>query len=54
MLITDRRNTVLLITLRRPEKRNSLHPDLIRGLSKTLGQADNDPSLSVVVLTGAL
>jgi len=53
MLITDRRNAVLLITLRRPEKRNSLHPNLIRGLSKTLGQADNDPSLSVVVLTGA-
>ena len=53
MLQTDRRGAVLLCTLDRPEKRNSLHPDLIRELSNTLTQAGRDPSLSVVVLTGA-
>lgn len=53
MLRTDRRDAVLLCTLNRPEKRNSLHPELIRQLSTTLMQAGRDASLSVVVLTGA-
>ena len=29
MLIFERRDAVLLVTLNRPEKRNALHPDLI-------------------------
>ncbi len=53
MLIVERRNAVLLITLNRPEKRNSLDPDLIRDLAQTFTQTENDESVSVVVITGA-
>src|ERR1041385_1444827 len=53
MLIIERRNAFLLLTLNRPEKRNSLHPDLIGELAQTLTQTEQDASLRVVVLTGA-
>jgi enoyl-CoA hydratase/carnithine racemase len=53
MLSTERRNAVLLITLNRPEKRNSLHPDLIRELGQTLTQTQSDETLNAVVITGA-
>jgi enoyl-CoA hydratase/carnithine racemase len=53
MLTIERRNAVLLATLCRPEKRNSLHPDLIRVLSDALARTESDESLRVVVLTGA-
>ncbi len=53
MLIVERRNSVLLITLNRPEKRNSLHPDLIRELAHTLTQTETDETLYAVVITGA-
>jgi enoyl-CoA hydratase/carnithine racemase len=53
MLRTDRRDPVLLCTIDRPEKRNALHPDLIRELSDTLKGVETDASLRVVVLTGA-
>lgn len=53
MLRVERRDAILLVTLERREKRNALHPDLIRSLSETLDRATADPSLAVVVLTGA-
>ncbi|HYN25296.1 MAG TPA: enoyl-CoA hydratase/isomerase family protein [Pyrinomonadaceae bacterium] len=53
MLIVERRNSVLLITLNRPEKRNSLHPDLIRELAQALTQTETDETLNAVVITGA-
>jgi len=53
MLIAERRDDVLLLTLNRPEKRNSLHPDLIRDLAQTLTQTANDKAVGVVVITGA-
>ncbi len=53
MLIIERRNAVLLITLNRPEKRNSLDPNLISLLAKTLTETRDDESLNVVVITGA-
>jgi enoyl-CoA hydratase/carnithine racemase len=53
MFTIERKNAVLLATLCRPEKRNSLHPDLIHGLSDALARADHDESLRIVVLTGA-
>ena len=53
MLSTERRDTVLLITLDRPEKRNALHPEMIRALSSALAQVEQDRSLGVVVITGA-
>lgn len=53
MLSTERRNTVELITLHRPEKRNALHPDLIAQLAAALQAIDADDGIRVVVLTGA-
>jgi enoyl-CoA hydratase len=53
MLTIERQNPILLITLNRPEKRNSLHPDLIRDLAETLAQTAEDKSVNVVVITGA-
>ena len=43
----------MLLTLERPEKRNALHPDLIRDLSHALARAEADQSLNVVLITGA-
>jgi len=53
MLAIEPRANVLLLTLNRAEKRNSLHPDLISQLSKALADAANDESLNVVIITGA-
>ncbi|HKQ78822.1 MAG TPA: enoyl-CoA hydratase/isomerase family protein [Blastocatellia bacterium] len=53
MLTIERRANVLLITLNRAEKRNSLHPDLIGRLANALADTANDESLNVVVITGA-
>jgi enoyl-CoA hydratase len=54
MLTIERRaNNILLLTLNRAEKRNSLHPDLIYRLSNALDDAAGDESLNVVVITGA-
>jgi enoyl-CoA hydratase len=44
---------VLTLTLNRPAKSNSLHPDLVKELSEALITVEADASLSVVVLTGA-
>jgi len=44
---------VLTLTLNRPSKSNSLHPDLVAQLSAALNAAEADTALSVVVITGA-
>ena len=53
MLIAERRDAILLLTLNRPEKRNALHPDLIAELANMLASAAKDETLNVVVITGA-
>jgi enoyl-CoA hydratase/carnithine racemase len=53
MLITERRAGVLVLTLDRPRKRNSLHPELIGRLRTALDEAEADDEVRVVVLTGA-
>src|SRR5438128_6300008 len=53
MIKTDQHDAVVLLTLNRPEKRNALHPDMIRDLSKELALAENDAATKVVVITGA-
>ncbi|MEW1642813.1 enoyl-CoA hydratase-related protein [Streptomyces sp. NPDC091219] len=50
---TERIGAVLLVTLNRPEVRNALNPELIDDLSATLREADADPSVRAIVLTGA-
>lgn len=53
MLLIEREPGVLVLTLNRPDKRNSLHPDLLNILSTEFSQVAADPSINVVVLTGA-
>lgn len=53
LILSERRGAILLITLNRADKRNALHPDLVRELSGVLASAELEPGLNVVVLTGA-
>jgi enoyl-CoA hydratase len=52
-VITERRGSVLLITLNRPEVRNAVNAALAAGVAGALEELDSDDSLSVGVLTGA-
>jgi enoyl-CoA hydratase len=51
-VLTERRGSVLLITLNRPEVRNAVNAALAAGLAAALDELDGDDSLSVGVLTG--
>lgn len=53
MLSVELKDAVQLITLERPEKSNSLHPDLISELAGALDETMADEEIRVVVLTGA-
>jgi enoyl-CoA hydratase len=52
-VIAERRGEVLLITLNRPEVRNSVNAALAAGVGTALDELDADDALSVGVLTGA-
>jgi enoyl-CoA hydratase len=53
VVLTERLGNVLLITLNRPEVRNAVNAALAAGVATALEELDDDPSLSVGVLTGA-
>ncbi|MEK6302005.1 MAG: enoyl-CoA hydratase/isomerase family protein [Acidobacteriota bacterium] len=52
-VLAEREGSILTLTLNRPEKSNSLHPDLVKELSSALRAAEGDTTLNVVLLTGA-
>ncbi|MEX1141602.1 MAG: crotonase/enoyl-CoA hydratase family protein [Thermoleophilaceae bacterium] len=52
-VLTGRRGRVLLITLNRPEARNSVNAALAAGVAAALDELDGDDELQVGVLTGA-
>ena len=52
-VLSERRGNVLLITLNRPEVRNSVNAALAAGVAGALEELDGEDSLSVGVLTGA-
>lgn len=52
-ILTDKENSILTITLNRPEKRNALNGDLIGALKNALLEADKDESLCAVIIKGA-
>jgi enoyl-CoA hydratase/carnithine racemase len=53
VLLTHRVDSVLVLTLNRPEARNALSPALINGLSDELKAATDDDGVRAVVITGA-
>jgi crotonobetainyl-CoA hydratase len=52
-VLVERRGHVLLVTLNRPEARNAVNLELTTVLGEALEQADNDPDIRALVLTGA-
>jgi enoyl-CoA hydratase len=53
VVLTERREGVLLITLNRPDARNAVNLPLAQGIAAALDELDGVDSLSVGVLTGA-
>jgi len=53
LVLGRREGAILTLTLNRPEKSNSLHPDMVKQLSSALKAAEADNGLGVVVITGA-
>ncbi|MEZ0347526.1 MAG: enoyl-CoA hydratase-related protein, partial [Thermus sp.] len=53
MVLKEQSNGVLLLTLNRPEKLNALTGALLEELHRTLAEANRDPAVRAVLLTGA-
>ena len=52
-ILTQRENSILTITLNRPEKRNALNDALINSLKDALREADRDSEFRAIVIRGA-
>ncbi|HWC85326.1 MAG TPA: crotonase/enoyl-CoA hydratase family protein [Solirubrobacteraceae bacterium] len=52
-VLSERRERVLLITISRPEQRNAINLAVAEGIAGALDDLDEDPALSLAVLTGA-
>ena len=52
-VLTERRGRVLLITLNRPDARNSVNAALAQGIADALDELDGDDELQAGVITGA-
>ena len=49
----DRRERAGIITIDRPDRRNAINADVVRGIASALTEAEADRDLNVLVLTGA-
>ncbi|MGW0177527.1 crotonase/enoyl-CoA hydratase family protein [Rhodococcus sp. NPDC003322] len=52
-VLLERRDRTLLITINRPDSRNAINAEVSRGLAAAVDELDEDPGLSVAVLTGS-
>ncbi len=52
VLVAERRGAVMVLRLNRPEARNSLNPELLTAIGLGMIEAENDPDVRAVVLTG--
>ncbi|HEX7167853.1 MAG TPA: enoyl-CoA hydratase [Acidimicrobiales bacterium] len=53
VILTEVSDGVAVVTLNRPERRNALNGELIRGIRDTMVALDGDDGVSVIVLTGS-
>ena len=53
IVIVEDIGPVRRLTMNRPDALNALNHDLVEGMSEALGDAEADPSVSVVILRGA-
>jgi len=52
MIKYEIKNEIGILTLNRPEKRNALHPELVRQMKSQLKEAAEDGSVKVLIITG--
>jgi enoyl-CoA hydratase len=52
-LLIERDGNVMVVTMNRPERRNALSPEMMRGMSRAWDEANADPDVRAVILTGA-
>ncbi|MGA2930807.1 MAG: enoyl-CoA hydratase-related protein, partial [Acidimicrobiales bacterium] len=52
VLVSERRGAVQVLRLNRPEARNSLNPELLAAIGLGMVEAESDPEVRAVVLTG--
>lgn len=52
VLVTERRGAVVVLRLNRPDARNALNPELMGTFGAALAEAESDPEVRAVVLTG--
>ena len=52
MIKYSKDNGIGFVTLNRADKRNSLHPDLVKSLKEKLHEAENDDEVKVLIITG--
>jgi len=52
-LLTERDGHVLVVTMNRPDRRNALSLEMMQGMSHAWDEANADPDVRVVILTGA-
>ena len=52
MIKYEIKNEIGIVTLNRPEKRNALHPELVRQMKSQLKEAAEDGSVKVLIITG--
>jgi enoyl-CoA hydratase len=53
VVITERRDAVLVVTLNRPAQRNAVTSEVAEGVAAAIDQLDSEHALSVGVITGA-
>ncbi len=51
-LVRERRGGVLIVRLNRPEARNALNRAILNGFTGVIEEAENDPEIRAIVLTG--
>lgn len=51
-LLRERRGAVLIARLNRPEARNALTPGILHGIGDVIAEAESDPGIRAIVLTG--
>ena len=52
VLVTEERGAVRVLRRNRPEARNALNPELLTAIGLAMVEAENDPEIRAVVLTG--
>lgn len=53
VVLTTNENSIRIITLNRPDKRNALNDELVVALKEALNEADADESVKCIVISGA-